>query len=1040
MSLRLFTVLSLGAATFAASRAHSQALPSSARLLDSFATTAGWSAHPSDGVTLVISADSSGTHGHAMRLDFDFHGHGGYAIARKKFDLALPENYAFSYRIRGQAPAENFEVKLIDSTGDNVWWNNALKVRFPEEWRTITLKKRHITFAWGPRGGGELGTLASLELSITAGSGGKGTLWLDALTFTPLEPVRAYKGTPVVRRDAQSYSLDFGSTREFGGATIDWAAGSAPSRYVVETSADGAAWDSVYAANGGNGGRDWIYLPEMESRYLRVRIPASGSARAYGIRELTVIPVEWSATRNDFFAHVASSAPAGSYPKYLSGKQSYWTVIGVDGDDAEALINEQGAIEPHAGGFSLEPFLRVGGKLVTWHDARQTQSLAQKYLPIPSVTWTAGALRLEVTTFASGALDSSSLYARYRVTNLGKTTAKPTFYLAVRPFQVNPSWQFLATQGGDARIAHIAWEDSLLRVNDGWTIVPLTAPASVGTSTFDEGEIVESLRAGIVPARHEVRDAQEHASAALSYPLSIPVGKSRDIYVLIPFHEHGALSHPFASNAEASAFVAAQLAQTTKSWESSLDRASITLPPSASRITETLRAQLAYILINNHGVQIHPGARSYARSWIRDGSMIGAALLRLGHPEQVRAFLEWYAPYQFPNGKVPCCVDARGADPVPENDSHGELVYAIADYFRYTGDTAFLAKMWPHVVGAVGYMDTLRAERLTAEYEKGTARAYRGLFPQSISHEGYSAKPMHSYWDDLFGLRGYADAAFIAAVLHRASEAKDFAAKRDSFRADIMASYRASMAQQHINFLPGSVELGDFDATSTTVGVAPVGELASLPDTALRNTFDKYWSNSSERRKPGAKWDAYTPYELRTVGTFVRLGQKQRALSMLDFFFEGQRPQAWRQWAEVVWKDRDTPKFIGDMPHTWVGSDYIRSVLDMFAYDRAEDSALVVGAGIAEKWVREAPGVKVRALGTPYGAIDFDVRATARSLVAHLSGAMRMPPGGIAFRSPVDLPIASARVNGSTVSPSASGEVMVRHLPAIIALTFRTTR
>jgi hypothetical protein len=157
---------------------------------------------------------------------------------------------------------------------------------------------------------------------------------------------------------------------------------------------------------------------------------------------------------------------------------------------------------------------------------------------------------------------------------------------------------------------------------------------------------------------------------------------------------------------------------------------------------------------------------------------------------------------------------------------------------------------------------------------------------------------------------------------------------------------------------------------------------------------------------------------------------------MLDFFFEGQRPQAWREWAEVVWRDRDTPKFIGDMPHTWVGSDYIRSVLDMFAYDRASDSALVVGAGIAEGWVREAPGVKVRALGTPYGSIDFDVRATARSLVAHLGGAVRVPPGGIAFRSPVDRPIASVRVDGSTVTPSSNGEVVVRHLPATINLTY----
>jgi hypothetical protein len=479
------------------------------------------------------------------------------------------------------------------------------------------------------------------------------------------------------------------------------------------------------------------------------------------------------------------------------------------------------------------------------------------------------------------------------------------------------------------------------------------------------------------------------------------------------------------------------LENTTRAWDSTVNRVRISLPPSAARVTETLRAQLAYILINDHGPQIHPGSRSYARAWIRDGSMIGAALLRLGHPEQVRAFLEWYAPYQFPNGKVPCCVDARGADPVPENDSHGELVYAIADYFRYTGDTAFLAKMWPHVAGAVAYMDSLRAQRLTPEYSSGVKRAFHGLFPESISHEGYSAKPMHSFWDDLFGLRGYSDAVFIATMLHHSNEARDFAAKRDTFRADIMAAYRASMAQHHIDFLPGSVELGDFDATSTTVGVAPVGELASLPDTALKNTFDKYWDNSEKRRNGAEAWDAYTPYELRTMGTFVRLGEKQRALAMLDFFFQGQRPAAWREWAEVVWHDRDTPKFIGDMPHTWVGSDYIRSVLDMFAYDRASDSALVVGAGIAERWVREAPGVKVRGLGTPYGPIDFDARAaTARSLVAHIGGAVRMPPGGIVFRSPVDRPIVRATVDGSAVSLSSSGEVVIRHLPATINLTY----
>ena len=1019
--------------------ANAQADANNKRLLDGFESTAGWSALPSDGVSLVIASDS-GAHGRAMRLDFDFHGHAGYAIVRKVFNIALPENYAFSFAVRGNAPPENLEFKLIDSTGDNVWWNNAVNTRFVPEGRTVRLTKRHIAFAWGPIGGGEIKRVAALEFAITAGSGGKGTVWLDDLALTSLEPVHPYTGVPVAgaitTATEQSFSLDFGTTREFGGAVVDWAPGAASSHYVVETSNDGRQWDSVYTVDGGNGGRDWIYLPESESRFLRLRMPKANSSRAYSIRELAAIPVEWSATRNDFFAHVAAGAPAGSYPKYVSGKQSYWTVMGVDGDDAEALINEQGAIEPHAGGFSLEPFLRMDGRLITWHDARQDQSLAKGYLPIPSVTWSNAALKLQITAFAADAPGASSLYARYRITNTGATTVTPTLYLAIRPFQVNPSWQFLATQGGDARVRRIVWDGSRLKVNDSLTVVPLTQPTAVGASTFDQGDIVESLRAGTLPVRHEVRDPMEHASAAMAYSLSIAPGATRDVYVLIPLHSSGARSQPFARPADARAFVEGKLAMATGTWAEKLNRARIELPTSAARITNTLRAQLAYILVNDHGAQIHPGARSYARSWIRDGSMIGAALLRLGHPEQVQAFLDWYAPYQFPNGKVPCCVDGRGADPVPENDSHGELIYAIAEYFRYTGDTAFLVKMWPHVTGAVAYMDSLRAQRLTAAYELGDSRVYRGLFPQSISHEGYSAKPMHSYWDDLFGLRGYIDATFIATVLHYAPQAQTFAANRDTFRRDIMASYRLSMAQHHIDFLPGAAELGDFDPTSTTVGISPVGELASLPDSAVRRTFDRYWEASVQRHNGTTAWDAYTPYELRTVGTFVRLGEKQRALSMLDFFFEGQRPAPWRQWAEVVWHDRDAPKFIGDMPHSWVGSDYIRSVLDMFAYDRASDSALVVGAGIAEQWVREAPGVLVRALGTPYGTIDLDIHAVGDRLTARIGGVLHTPPGGIAFRSPVDRPIVRAFVDGRPVVLSPNGEVVIRRLPATIILTY----
>ena len=46
-----------------------------------------------------------------------------------------------------------------------------------------------------------------------------------------------------------------------------------------------------------------------------------------------------------------------------------------------------------------------------------------------------------------------------------------------------------------------------------------------------------------------------------------------------------------------------------------------------------------------------------------------------------------------------------------------------------------------------------------------------GLFPPSISHEGYASKPAYSYWDVFWGLRGYRDAVAIALALGKTDSA-----------------------------------------------------------------------------------------------------------------------------------------------------------------------------------------------------------------------------------------------------------------------------
>jgi hypothetical protein len=260
---------------------------------------------------------------------------------------------------------------------------------------------------------------------------------------------------------------------------------------------------------------------------------------------------------------------------------------------------------------------------------------------------------------------------------------------------------------------------------------------------------------------------------------------------------------------------------------------------------------------------------------------------------------------------------------------------------------------------------------------------------------------------------------------------------RDEFRRDVMASIDRAMAMHGIDYIPGSVELGDFDATSTTIALEPAEALPFLPRGALDRTFEKYWENFVARRDGTLEWDAYTPYELRVVGTFVRLGWRARAHEALDFFFRGQRPRAWNQWPEVVWNDSTKPAFIGDLPHTWVGSDYIRATLDLFAYMRESDQSIVLGAGIPGDWVTTAPGVTVRDMATPYGPLGFTMRGSASEVTVTIEAGMTVPPGGILVRSPFDGRIASATVDGAAVPPAAtSSEVRVTRLPARVVFRY----
>ena len=724
---------------------------------------------------------------------------------------------------------------------------------------------------------------------------------------------------------------------------------------------------------------------------------------------------------------MARAAPPGIYPRALLGERAYWTVIGEDGSRVKALINEDGAVDAGPGAFSLEPFLQEDS-LLTWYNVTRRVRLAEGYLPIPEVEWTAGPLRLTITGFTAGTADRPSLIVRYRVTNASAEPRRPVLYIAIRPFQVNPPWQFLGIPGGVARVDSLHWTGTRLVVNGDRSVLPLVPPARVGVSAFEQGEIVERLRLGSFPATSAARDTSGAASAALAYPIILPPGDSADVGIEVPLAPAapGLLAPSESSANEALAAAAAR-------WRERLDSVRVELPAGAgAALADAMRSTVGWILAIRNGAALEPGSRSYDRSWIRDGALMSAALLRFGYADVVREYIDWYAPHQYASGKVPCCVDARGADPVPEHDSNGEFIYLVMEYWRHTGDRPLLERMWPAVVRAVGYLDSLRQTRRTPEFRTGDAQVFFGLLPPSISHEGYSAKPMHSYWDDLFALRGFKDATLMARVLGHTEDAGRFAAIRDEFAGDLARSVVRTMAQHHIDYIPGAADPGDFDATSTTIALSPVAAESLLPSAALARTFERYWTNL-QGRFTDTTWDGYAGYEVRAVGAMLRLGWKTRALAALQAFLADREPPAWNQWPEVIYRDRHAPQFVGDVPHAWVGADFLRSASDLFAYERESDSALVIGAGLDEAWLADS-GVRVD-MRTWWGPLQYSARREGSSVRFRIGDGVRVPPGGLVVCAPLSGP-RRVEVDGTPAVPDSAGSIIVRRVPADVVFDY----
>ena len=647
------------------------------------------------------------------------------------WETAFASEYSILTSLDGAKWAEVWSTKTGDGQTDEIYFQ-PVSARFV---KLLCLKRGsgwgNSIFEVSLKGPGEAPVIETPGSTQTANllDGRPATGWTSA-THTPT-----------------SLTIDLRQEKALGGIRLDWGESYA-TEFAVFYSQDGSSWNTLGEVKEGTGGFDYVLHPRFMARYLRIDLQKSALNKSIEIKEIGLRGPDETINPLALYQIAAEKARPGLYPDSLRKHQVYWTIVGQPGDRSESLFDEYGNLEPLAGSCSIMPYVFTGGKILSAFDAnRVTQSLENGYLPLPSVLWDLNGLKLTVEALTSGSVDDSITYVRYTLSNETKAAKKGKLFLAIRPVQVNPPWQY----GGLSSITSLEYVPggewpALVKVNGYEQFLSLMPPDGFGARAFDSGDIMRELVKGELPPAQTLDNAGDLLSGALAYNFDLKPGDSKSVVIAAPLHGKkdgisSFMKRGFGDTYTPEDAFTARLSDSRNGWMDLIDSVKISLPDPT--IANTLKSHLAYILINRDGVAIQPGSRNYKRTWIRDGCLTSAAMLRMGMIEPVREYLDWYAERVLPDGLVPPILNNDGTvnggfGSNLEYDSQGQFVYAIMEFYRFTGDKEFLQRHFSRIQLALQYLVKLRDQTLAPDYMKDEPGRERfvGILPPSFSHEG----------------------------------------------------------------------------------------------------------------------------------------------------------------------------------------------------------------------------------------------------------------------------------------------------------------
>ncbi len=387
---------------------------------------------------------------------------------------------------------------------------------------------------------------------------------------------------------------------------------------------------------------------------------------------------------------------------------------------------------------------------------------------------------------------------------------------------------------------------------------------------------------------------------------------------------------------------------------------------------------------------VFPGPYTYKRFWFRDAVFILHALANAGFLERVERALDRFPARQTAFGYF---HSQNG-----EWDSNGQALWMFARYCELSGARPKAAWLKAIVAGARWIRHKLTAA--------GSGAPHAGLMPAGFSAEHLGPNDYY-YWDDFWSAGGLLAASRLMATVGDDPHAR----KMHDLAAQIMKSVEASLAGPRARLnrpgLPASpYRRLDAGAIGSLAAGYPL-KLWAADDPRLRDTADFlvercFIDGAFFQDMIHSGCNAYLTLHVAQV--LLRAGDG-RFLDAMQAVADLASPTG--QWPEAI-HPRTRGGCMGDGQHAWAAAEWIMMVRNCFVREEEESGRLIIGSGIAPRWLAAGRPLRFGPAPTAWGTVSVAIEPGTGGVRVRWEAAWRGAAPTVEIRLPGHAPLAAA--------------------------------